>query len=317
MHIVQVYHSKVPVRHYGGMERVIEALIQGFIEQGHKVSLIAFRGDYEIKGCDFYDLDRYSSMEEANEKFSELIPKDADIVHFHLPYHFEKFPFPYVCTMHGNLLPKDNWSVLHEDIIFLCEDHAKRHGFKKFVFNGLNPSEIPLAKTKPSQRANFSFLGRASLKRKGLHLAKIIAKKFKTKLVIGGGKGFSWFGKYEFLGHVDNQKKYEMLKNSKALLFPILWDEPFGLVMIEAMFCGTPVFALKRGAVGEVLNTEPNSFFLAENTIEELIEKISRFNFEINPDQIRDYAMRHFSHLKMCDGYMRYYEECIKRKKNF
>src|SRR3990167_3740355 len=103
MHIVQVYHSKVPVKHYGGMERVIEALIEGFLELGHKVTLIAFKGDYQIPGVTFLDLDRYSSMEVANQNFFELVPKDADIVHFHLPLNYPNLKIPYVCTMHGNM----------------------------------------------------------------------------------------------------------------------------------------------------------------------------------------------------------------------
>lgn len=309
MHIVQVYHSKVPVNHYGGMERVIEALIQGFLEQGHRVTLISFKGDYIIPGCQFIDLDRYSSMEEANQKFVELIPSDTDIVHFHLPYNFQNFPFPYVCTIHGNLSDSDDRNILHQNSIFLCKDHANRHGFDKYVFNGLNPSAIPLGLDSLKKRNYFSFLGRASLKRKGLHLAKKVASHFKTKLIIGGGKGFGWFGKYKFLGNVNNQEKFDLLKNSKALLFPILWEEPFGLVMIEAMFCGTTVFALNHGSVAEVLGAEPNNYFLIGKNLDDLVEKMSHYSFEASPQEIRDYAMRHFSHLKMCDSYMRYYLE--------
>ncbi len=313
MHIVQVYHAKVPVSHYGGMERVIESLLEGFIELGHQVTLIAFKGDYAIPGVNFLDLDRFGSIEEANRRYAELIPANADIVHFHLPYKLTNFPYPYVCTMHGNLDQKEDQSVLHENTIFLCSDHAKRHGKTKFVFNGLNPKHIPFSEISLINRHNFSFLGRASLKRKGLHLAKKIARQFREKLVIGGGHGFNWFGRYEFLGHVDNEQKFSMLKNSKAFLFPILWEEPFGLVMIEAMFTGTPVFALKRGAVCEVLEQAGGAEFnLVADNLEDLIQAISRYSYQVNPRQIRSYAEQHFTHLKMCEGYLKYYHDAMK-----
>lgn len=314
MHIVQVYHSKVPISLYGGMERVIESLLTGFIELGHKVTLISYKGDYEIKGVNFIDLDRYNSMEEANEKFLELIPKNADIVHFHLPKTFLQLKVPYICTMHGNLGDDEDRNLLHDDVIFLCLNHAKRHGKTKYVFNGLDPKSIPLSKIKNSERKKFSFLGRASLKRKGLHIAKKIARHFKETLVIGGGNGFNWFGCYKFLGQVDNEKKFQMLGESKALLFPILWEEPFGLVMIEALFCGTPVFALNHGSVNEVLGQDGSaSFTLVKDNEDELIKAMETFSYDISAMKIRQYAEKYFSHIEMCKSYLKIYEERIHR----
>ncbi|MFZ4712280.1 MAG: glycosyltransferase [Bacteriovoracaceae bacterium] len=312
MHIVQIYHARVPVSLYGGMERVVESLLEGFIELGHKVTLISYQGDYQIPGVNFIPLDRYKNMEEANERFVELIPKDADIVHFHLPLTFEKFPFPYICTMHGNMHPQEDKNALHDNVIFLCRDHAERHGKKNFVFNGLNPKNIPLNKTSLKERKYFSFLGRAGLKRKGLHLAKKIASRTSTKLKIGGGRGFGWFGQYEFLGHVNNQEKFALLGHSKALLFPILWQEPFGLVMIEAMFSGTPVFALKYGSVPEVLGQAGSEqLFLEANDLEQLMPLIEAYTYSASPTQIRSYAEQHFTHLKMCQGYLPFYHAAM------
>lgn len=312
MHIVQVYHSKVPVLHYGGMERVIEALAEGLVELGHRVSIIAFKGDYEIPGVNFIELDRYTSMEEANQKFFELIPSDADIVHFHLPLNFPNFKFPYVCTMHGNMNDDEDRSILHDNVIFLCANHAKRFSKTKYVYNGLNPKHIPLSKKTLAERDTFAFLGRAGLKRKGLHSAKKIARHFSKKLVVGGGHGFGWFGSYEFLGQIGNDLKYQMLGDARALLFPIEWDEPFGLVMIEAMFAGTPVFAFNRGSVSEVLGQE--SFNLIAENCGELIEKIENYQIRNSSEEIRAYANRHFSHLKMCESYLVYYQQAIAQK---
>ena len=161
MHIVQVYHRPVPVKLYGGMERVIESLCEGFIEQGHQVSLICFEGDYKIPGVNFLSLNKFSS-EEANDKWIELLPDNFDIVHFHLPMNQDNLNLPYVMTMHGNLQDTEDPSSLPKNSIFLTADHARRHGRSDYVFNGLNPDTIPL-RAGPREDY-FSFLGRASLK---------------------------------------------------------------------------------------------------------------------------------------------------------
>jgi len=312
VHIVQIYHSKVPVLLYGGMERVIESLSKGLLELGHKVTLICYRGDYVIPGVHsiFMD-DLYKDNFEALDRFHELIPEDADVLHFHVPLSLKNIRLPYVMTMHGNLRPDEDPKSLPCNTIFLSHNHARRHGFERFVFNGLDPAAIPVGSEHLINRKHFAFLGRASLKRKGLHLAKKIARRFKTPLLVGGGRGIS-FGNTKYLGHVDDKQKFRLLCEAKALLFPILWDEPFGLVMIEAMFCGTPVFALEQGSVAEVLG-QPGAahLFAKAATLELLIEKISAFSYSVSPQELRDYAMRYFTHTKMAESYIKEYTRVL------
>lgn len=307
MHIVQVYHSKVPVRLYGGMERVIESLCAGFVEMGHKVSLIAYRGDYQLPGVNFIELDNYISKSEAVAKFQELIPNDADIIHYHVPHNWPTVGIPNLTTMHGNLSDDEDLSTLPKNTVFVSHKHALNHGRDFYIYHGLVPNEIPCGSSKLSERDGLAFLGRASLKRKGLHLAKMVAKTFNTKLYVGGGRGFS-FGNTKYLGHLNNQQKYDLLGRSRAFLFPVLWEEPFGLVMIEAMFCGTPVWALNHGSVPEILGQEDVNFFLRADNIEQLIERARHFDFSVDPQEIRSYACKHFSYLKMCNSYLDYYK---------
>lgn len=310
MHIVQVYHSKVPVQLYGGMERVIEALATGLIELGHKVTLISYKGDYSIPGVEHIYLDGWE-VKEAGHKFIGLIPKTADIVHFHIPFVFKDFPFPYMATMHGNLGENEKREDLPPHLVFLCADHARRHGRSDYIFNALDPSTIPVGKIPLSERKNFAFLGRAGLKRKGIHLAKDLARKLEVPLQVGGGRGLSWRGVL-YLGHLNNQEKFELLAGARALLFPILWEEPFGLVMIEAMFCGTPVFALKRGSVPEVLGQAgAQDFFVQADTFDELYERIRTYSYTAEGEAIRHYAQQHFSHLRMCQKYLDYYQRVL------
>ncbi len=306
MHIVQVYHAKVPVRLYGGMERVIEALISGFVLLGHKVTLIAYRGDYDIPGAHLIDLDRYATKDEAVAKFQELIPDDADLVHYHVPFDFPELGVPNVLTLHGNLGDDEDPAKLPNNTIFISKKHATNHDREFFIHHGLDSAEIPVGNRLLEKRDYFSFLGRASLKRKGLHLAKKITKSLDGKLRVGGGRGISW-GRVKYLGHLDNQQKYSMLSESKAFLFPILWEEPFGLVMIEALFCGTPVWGLSNGSVPEVLGQEGSEFCIVANSVEEMIEKGANYKYQATPSEIRAYAEKYFSHIKMCESYIAYF----------
>lgn len=307
MHVVQVYHNRVPVPLYGGMERVIVSLCQGLIELGHRVTLISFQGHGQIPGVSHQYLDQFSSMEEAEKRYVELIPSDADVLHFHLPHMVKSAPLKSIVTMHGNLREHESAESLPPQTIFLSGDHARRHGREKFVFNGLNPAEIPISLTPIDQRSHFAFLGRASLKRKGLHHAKYLAKSVGHPLQIGGGRGLPWFG-YKYLGQLDDRQKFELLGSSRALLFPIEWDEPFGLVMIEAMFCGTPVYAFARGSVAEVLGEKGHEglFLLAANR-QELRLKMQQLSDWPAPMDLRNYAVAHFSHIKMVEHYLDYY----------
>jgi len=311
MHIVQIHHEKIPVRHYGGTERVIEALATELVKAGHRVTLMCYRGDYEIPGVDLIDFNTMSK-DEADKNYFKHIPADADIIHYHVPAgqdDYEQLNTPYLCTLHGN---EEDLSRLPKNTVCISRNHANRHQRKSFVYNGLMENQIPMTSSNLNEREYFSFLGKASLKRKGLHNAKEIAKALKTPLHVGGGKGLSLFGT-KYLGNVDNDEKYKLLGNSKALLFPIEWEEPFGLVMIEAMFAGAPVFAFERGSVSEVLGLEGNGgMFLKGKTSQELIDQIKSYNFEsIKPQAIREYATRHFSSKAMMEGYVEVYQKII------
>ncbi len=308
MHIVQVYHSPVPVALYGGMERVIESLIDGFLALGHRVSLISYKGDYEIPGVNHYYLDQFSSMEEALERYPELIPEDADVLHYHVPFQFKDCGLPYLMTLHGNLKEDEDPSTLPKNTIFISKRHAENHKGERFIYHGMDYSKVPFSSVSLKERAFYGFLGRASLRRKGLKEAKSLAKRLQVPLHVGGGRGFSWCNT-KYLGHLNNEQKFDLLQRSKALLFPISWEEPFGLVMIEAMFCGTPVFAFERGSVGEVLNLEgAEELFLRAHNEDELFEKIKKYNFNNDPMAIREYAIKHFSHTAMCARYIEEFE---------
>jgi len=120
-------------------------------------------------------------------------------------------------------------------------------------------------------------------------------------------------GKFiEFIGEVDLEGKNALLGGALALLFPIQWNEPFGLVMIEAMACGTPVLALPGGSVPEVVREGVSGH--VGNSVEELIACARNLKFD--PEKVRSYAEENFSVEAMAGKYLELYEEVLNGRKN-
>jgi glycosyltransferase involved in cell wall biosynthesis len=167
------------------------------------------------------------------------------------------------------------------------------------------------------KRSYLSFLGRIA-PIKGTHLAIQTAKRAGIPLKIAGEvqPAFKDYfdrqikphvdGKFiEFIGEADLKTKNELLGNSLALLFPILWDEPFGLVMIEAMACGSPVLAFSRGAVPEVVKDGVSGYLC--HSPEDMVEQSKKLDFD--PASVRQYAEEHFSVATMVAKYATLYRE--------
>jgi len=167
-----------------------------------------------------------------------------------------------------------------------------------------------------------AFLGRYSSE-KGADTAVSVAVKSKEKLkmagtVWGGGfynekiKPYLQKNKIEDLGFLNGKDVSDLLRNAKALLFPIRWEEPFGLVMIEAMACGTPVIAFNKGSAPEIVQHNKTGF-VVENE-KEMIEAIKNID-KINRADCRKYVEENFTVEKMVEGYERVYEKIIKSYK--
>jgi len=182
------------------------------------------------------------------------------------------------------------------------------------VHHGIDLSRYRLHEGK---RSYLSFLGRFA-PTKGTHLAIQIAKKSGVPLKIAGEIQPCYRdywetvvkphvdGRFiEYVGEVGPEEKNELLGNSLAMLFPIQWNEPFGLVMIEAMACGTPVLALPGGSVAEVVKEGVSGYVRA--TVEELTLCVRDLN--IDAKTVRNYVQRFFSAQRMARDYMQLYDE--------
>jgi glycosyltransferase involved in cell wall biosynthesis len=153
------------------------------------------------------------------------------------------------------------------------------------------------------------FLSKTSRSSKGVHRAIELAKKMGFKLIIAGGYGISLNRKIKYVGEVGGRKKMELLANARALLFPISWGEPFGLVMIEAMVSGTPVIATPFGSVPEIVTSDVGFICKDQQEMQRAVEEIGT----IKHQACRDRVLQNFTADIMAENYLRYYRNIVEK----
>ncbi|GIW47195.1 MAG: glycosyl transferase [Deltaproteobacteria bacterium] len=342
MKIAQVapLFESVPPKYYGGTERVVSYLTEELVRQGHEVTLFA-SGDSVTKAhliapCRrSLRLDKNCVDQLAHHILMlEMVFKQAyrfDIIHFHIDYlHFplsRRHNVPHVTTLHGRLdipdlvplyrefgempvvsisnsqrepLPWLNWqgTVYHglpEDLYTFREEHGKYLAF--------------LGRIAPEKRVDRAI---EIAKRTGIPL-KIAAKVDKVdkeyfETVV---QPLLRDPLIEYLGEIGDGEKNEFLGNAYALLFPIDWPEPFGLVMIEAMACGTPVIAYRRGSVPEVLEEGVTGFIV--QGLEDAVEAVYKVR-DINRRRCREVFEERFSATRMTRDYLNIYKQLLEIK---
>jgi glycosyltransferase involved in cell wall biosynthesis len=341
MRIAQVapLFESVPPALYGGSERVVSWLTEELISLGHEVTLFA-SGDSQtaarlVPACPMA-LWRDPGCRETlphHVRMVELVFRDAsqfDIIHFHCDYvHFplvRRYARPSVTTLHGYVHENDLRELLCEytDVSLISISAAQRAplpgaNWRGTVYHGLPPAAHTF---RPESGRYLAFLGRISPE-KGLERAIEIARLTGIPLKIAAkiyDEDRSYFERtiqpllhlysslVEFVGEVGGVAKDDFLGHARALLFPINWPEPFGLVMIEAMACGTPIIAWRNGSVPEVVE-DGITGFLVDN-IEDAIGRISRLD-SIRREECRRTFETRFSARRMALDYMQIYQEVI------
>ncbi len=303
MHITIVYEGIIPVKTYGGTGRDIWYLGEELVKRGHQVTYLVDKASE----CDFAEvlpIDRESDI-------NTQIPDYTDIVNIHFP---PKTPInkPHVVSIHGNTNnPEVQFPVNSH---FVSKNHAERFGSDAFIYNGMNWDVYP----KPDlskDRKGFHFLGNAAWKVKNLKAAMKIAHSNKTNLeVLGGyrfnfkmGMRFTLHPKIHFHGMVGNDVKAQVMQKSEALIFPVLWNEPMGLAIIESLFYGCPVFGTDYGALPEIVTKE---FGHLSHSLSDLAKAASQAD-NYNRTLCHEYARDVFNASKMCDKYLQYFERVL------
>jgi glycosyltransferase involved in cell wall biosynthesis len=292
MRIAQVapLFESVPPRMYGGTERVVSYLTEDLVRQGHDVTLFA-SGDSEtsarlVAGCPqaLWQEPGCRDTLPHHVQLVELVAREADrfdVIHFHLDYvHFpavSRLPCPSVTTLHGRLYPPDEERLfdVYPKVPLVSISDAQRQPIPRANWQATVYHGMPLDTHTFCERPGsyLAFLGRVSPE-KGLDKAVEIAglagiplrvaakiypeeRPYYEQVIEPLFQASRWV---EFVGEVGGRSKDTFLGGARALLFPIDWAEPFGLVMIESMACGTPVIAFRRGSVPEVMTEGVTGF---------------------------------------------------------
>jgi len=342
MRIAQVapLFESVPPALYGGSERVVSWLTEELVRLGHEVTLFA-SGDSQttanlVPVCS-RALWRDKECRETlphHVRMMELVFRNIsnfDILHFHCDYvHFplvRKYACPSVTTLHGFVHDHDLRDLLQEymDVPLLSISDSQRASIPEANWHGTVYHGLPksLHTFQPGPGEYLAFLGRVSPE-KGLERAIEVARRTGVPLKIAAkiyDEDRSYFERtiqpllnesasfVEFVGEVGGIAKDEFLGRACALLFPVEWPEPFGLVMIEAMACGTPVIAWKRGSVPEVMEDGVTGF-IVEN-LEEAVGCVLRLS-SIRRHECRRAFEARFGAERMALDYLRVYEEIIR-----
>jgi glycosyltransferase involved in cell wall biosynthesis len=344
MRIAQVapLYESVPPKYYGGTERVVSYLTEELVRQGHDVTLFA-SGDSETKArlvaacrrslrLDKHCIDQVAHhivmLERVFQQAAEF-----DIIHFHVDYlHFplsRRQPIAHVTTLHGRLDIPDLVPLYQDfrDMPVISISNVQREplpwaNWQATIYHGL-PADLYRFRAQPG--SYLAFLGRISPEKRvdrAIEIAKrvriplkIAAKvdRVDTKYFKSAIEPLLCDSLVEVVGEIGDREKDEFLGNAYALLSPIDWPEPFGLVMIEAMACGTPVIAYRGGAVPEIMQEGHTGFIVEE--LEDAVEAARRVP-KLSRKRCREVFEQRFTAARMANDYVRVYERLINNKQD-
>ena len=329
----------VPPVGYGGIEWVVSLLADGLVDSGHDVTLFA-SGDSHTKanlayahaaapsewiGRSFWELRHVLHCFERADEFDVVNDHSGPLA----ATLGAAIDTPVVHTVHGPLegepgLLYDQVAAVAPDtaLVSLSMNQRKPRPNLNWIANCPNALDLSVYPFRPYRGDYLLFLGRLSPD-KGAHRAVAVAMEAELPLKIAGKmrepKEHEYFAEFvephlgdgiEWLGEVSHGQKVELLQHARATLFPIEWEEPFGLVMIESMACGTPVIATSRGAVPEVIEHGRSGIVVDDyRLIPAALEEADR----LDPRELRRYVEERFSPLRMVRDYSKAFRLAAER----
>jgi len=240
--------------------------------------------------------------------WTSLIPQDTDILHlWATPNPLPQIPF--LVTIEGNGRVGETF---HPNTVFVSRKHAELHGAQYFVHNGIDPTEFECNETREDYVV---FLAKAAWKVKNLKGAIEIARSAGLPLKVMGSRDLplnlnryvtpTWNG-VQYCGMLGDIEKRKILKQAKALLFPVRWHEPFGIAITEALASGCPVFGTPYGSLPEIISPETG---ILSTSARELASALVDRRF--SPMECRRRVNQGFTHLQMAENYLKYYAEIL------
>lgn len=331
-----------PPKLYGGTERIVHFLTEELVRQGHEVTLFA-SGDSTtaaklvpcvpqalrlVDGAQNLAPHHLSMIEQVRRRLD-----DFDIVHFHIDlFHYpvvQAWNTPTVTTLHGRLdLPElyDCYRTFSDVPLVSISDNQRlplpEVNWLSTVPHGLPSQLLPFQRS--ASGGYLAFLGRISPEKRpdrAIEIAVRSGRPLKMAAKIDNVDRAYWereikplveaHDNIEFIGEVDEAGKAALLGNAGALLFPIDWPEPFGLVMIEAMSCGTPVIAWRNGSVPEVVEDQVSGRIV--ESIDEAIAAVDEV-FAMDRATVRSRFDARFTAARMAEHYVGIYQRLISDK---
>ena len=332
----------VPPVGYGGTERVVADLCDELVRRGHDVTLFATGDSHtlaQLEPMNRKALRRQMTAEQLGSVSPHLHLRalgdiylraaEFDVIHSHLDIMSLAFarlsPTPTITTFHGRLDLDHLRTVLssYPELPLVSISHSQRQPLRDLPLNWVAtvPNGIRVDEFEPGKGDGgyLAFLGRISPEKRP-DLAVDVARRAGLDLRVAAKvdpvdvsywedriKPLFAANHVDYLGEVDHAGKHELLAGAAALVFPIDWPEPFGLVMVEALACGTPVLALRRGSVPEIIRPGRGGFIA--DTVDELVESVGKLN-QLDRSVCRSEAER-FTVERMAQGYEDAYRQVV------
>jgi glycosyltransferase involved in cell wall biosynthesis len=324
-----------PPKLYGGTERIVSYLTEELVRLGHDVTLFA-SGDSitasELVPCTRMALRLDPKVRDMTPYYIMMIDEvhrrvdDFDVLHFHIDHlHYplmRGFSDRMITTLHGRLDLPDLapfYSRFSELPLVSISDSQRRPlppvNWVSTIYHGLPRDLLPF--TPKPDPGYLAFLGRISPEKgpdRAIEIAAMTGQPLKIAAKVDAVDECYWRNviapmiaghpNIEFIGEINEGQKAEFLGNARALLFPIDWPEPFGLVMIEAMACGTPVIAFERGSVPEVVDEGVTGFVVG--TIAEAVAALGRID-RLSRKSVRRHFEQRFTVERMAQDYLKAY----------
>lgn len=325
----------VPPQGYGGVETVLAQLADGLVDRGHDVTLVgAGRDGTRARFVTTFDEPQHALLGRVEPELVHaarvnriLDDLDVEVVHDHsalggIAARGRRAPTVFTC--HGQVAGL--WRSYLEEIDKFVSLVAISHSqlrltptlrWAAMVHNSIDTTDIPFRRDKEDFVV---WLGRMSPD-KGAHTAIDVAREAGRHLVLAAKcsepSELDYFeqqikprlgGDVEYLGEIEEEAKFELLGSATALLFPLEWDEPFGMVLLEAMACGTPVVTMNRGAIDEIVHDGVTGRVV--DSTPQLVEALGRLD-GLDPAACRAHVEEHFSPARMVEGYEAVYRACL------
>jgi len=331
----------IPPKKYGGIERIISFLTEELVRRGHKIALFA-SGDSKTK-AELFSLTKKGAISQGlswhdyylnllNHSFAFKKADQFDIIHCHwgvMGAFFQRFiKTPVLHTFHNIPTAADlRWELVYKyyqddvNVVFISESE-KRNTPLKFknswvCYNGIDISQF---KFNPYPKDHFIWVARVC-PAKGTKEAIEIAKRTKTKLLLAGQIQPHYREYFEteikpelnsqiqYVGELSQEELSDFYGQARACLYPISWEEPFGLIMTESMACGTPVIAFDRGSVREIIKDDKTGFIV--KNVREAVAAVKKID-QIDRRECRKWVKENFTVKKMVDSYEKIYYQILK-----